>query len=116
MHQLILLYLEVFYLPIGHFQHGVESFSPSAYTALFYLLSVIDTTSFKIVGDFVSVPESPMCNSNRFISCSFLEIKKTENIIMKGTYLAVKLYEIFFLHLDIVQVRNVIGYIIDKQA
>ena len=69
MHQLILLYLEVFYLPIGHFQHGVESFSPSAYTALFYLLSVIDTTSFKIVGDFVSVPESPMCNSNRFISC-----------------------------------------------
>lgn len=35
---------------------------------------------------------------------------------MKGTYLAVKLYEIFFLHLDIVEVRNVIGYIIDKQA
>jgi len=84
MHQLILLYLEVFYLPIGHFQHGVESFSPSAYTALFYLLSVIDTTSFKIVGDFVSVPESPMCNSNRFISCSFFGDKKNRKYHNEG--------------------------------
>ena len=61
------------------------------------------------------VPDQRPLNGRCYL-LQFFGDKKTENIIMKGTYLAVKLYEIFLLHLDIVEVRNVIGYIIDKQA